>query len=359
MVSLYKRCEALGLVTDGTLVLPLTQQHVADALGLSLVHTNKTLARLRAQNLLSLSRRAACADEPAQRQPLRAAFRRRSDAAPDHLNGAGSSDAILTLRRAFALNAGGAEAMNAGRKGRRPAKSRVLEVLDDCPHHRRRRLYRQPYGASAARRRPARGRARQSFDRLPLGGAGRRGLCRRLRRRRAAGGSGDLRARRRSHCAFRGLDRGAGFGRRPARLLPEQHGALARPDRGRDRRRGQALRVLLDRRRLWRGFRRAGAGERAARPALALRRVEADDRADARGRLGGLRARLCGAALLQRRGRRSGGPLRPVHAARHPPDQSRLPGRHRRARQTRAVRRRLSDTATAPACATTSTSPIS
>jgi hypothetical protein len=26
---------------------PLTQQHVADALGLSLVHTNKTLARLR------------------------------------------------------------------------------------------------------------------------------------------------------------------------------------------------------------------------------------------------------------------------------------------------------------------------
>ncbi len=47
MVKLYKRADALGLVTDGTFAFPLTQQHIADALGLSLVHTNKTLARLR------------------------------------------------------------------------------------------------------------------------------------------------------------------------------------------------------------------------------------------------------------------------------------------------------------------------
>jgi CRP-like cAMP-binding protein len=45
--QLYKRADALGLVTDGTFAFPLTQQHIADALGLSLVHTNKTLARLR------------------------------------------------------------------------------------------------------------------------------------------------------------------------------------------------------------------------------------------------------------------------------------------------------------------------
>jgi hypothetical protein len=32
---------------EETFVFPLTQQHIADALGLSLVHTNKTLARLR------------------------------------------------------------------------------------------------------------------------------------------------------------------------------------------------------------------------------------------------------------------------------------------------------------------------
>src|ERR1700689_4829619 len=47
IVMLYKRAKALGLVVDDTFLFPLTQQHIADALGLSLVHTNKTLARLR------------------------------------------------------------------------------------------------------------------------------------------------------------------------------------------------------------------------------------------------------------------------------------------------------------------------
>jgi len=47
IVILYKRADALGLVADKTFVFPLSQQHIADALGLSLVHTNKTLARLR------------------------------------------------------------------------------------------------------------------------------------------------------------------------------------------------------------------------------------------------------------------------------------------------------------------------
>ncbi len=53
--SLYKRAETLGLLVDGVLEMPLTQQHIADALGLSLVHTNKTLAKLRAQNLFTLA----------------------------------------------------------------------------------------------------------------------------------------------------------------------------------------------------------------------------------------------------------------------------------------------------------------
>ena len=47
MVALYKRAKALGLVAGETFAFPLTQQHIADALGSSLVHTNKTLARLR------------------------------------------------------------------------------------------------------------------------------------------------------------------------------------------------------------------------------------------------------------------------------------------------------------------------
>jgi CRP-like cAMP-binding protein len=47
IVILYKRADALALVTDRTFVFPLDQRHIADALGLLLVHTNKTLARLR------------------------------------------------------------------------------------------------------------------------------------------------------------------------------------------------------------------------------------------------------------------------------------------------------------------------
>jgi CRP-like cAMP-binding protein len=53
IVTLYKRANALGLVTDETFAFPLTQQHIADALGMSLVHTNKTLARLRRSGMFT------------------------------------------------------------------------------------------------------------------------------------------------------------------------------------------------------------------------------------------------------------------------------------------------------------------
>jgi CRP-like cAMP-binding protein len=53
IVTLYKRAKALGLVVDETFAFPLTQQHIADALGLSLVHTNKTLARLRRMGMFT------------------------------------------------------------------------------------------------------------------------------------------------------------------------------------------------------------------------------------------------------------------------------------------------------------------
>ena len=47
LIRLYKRAAALqpGKVV-GSVLFPITQQHIADALGLSLVHTNKTLRRL-------------------------------------------------------------------------------------------------------------------------------------------------------------------------------------------------------------------------------------------------------------------------------------------------------------------------
>ena len=48
IVMLYKRAKLLGLVdANDSFAFPLTQQHIADALGLSLVHTNKTLAKLK------------------------------------------------------------------------------------------------------------------------------------------------------------------------------------------------------------------------------------------------------------------------------------------------------------------------
>lgn len=54
LVHLYRRMERLGLVEDGSVAFPLNQQHIADALGLSLVHTNKTLRRLSALGLHEL-----------------------------------------------------------------------------------------------------------------------------------------------------------------------------------------------------------------------------------------------------------------------------------------------------------------
>ncbi|WP_440981113.1 helix-turn-helix domain-containing protein, partial [Shinella sumterensis] len=39
-------------LNGGRLVIPITQQHVADTLGLSLVHTNKTLRKLSDRQLM-------------------------------------------------------------------------------------------------------------------------------------------------------------------------------------------------------------------------------------------------------------------------------------------------------------------
>ena len=55
IIQLYKRLDMLGLVIDGAMPFPLTQQHIADTLGLSLVHTNKSLAKLRKLGMFSQS----------------------------------------------------------------------------------------------------------------------------------------------------------------------------------------------------------------------------------------------------------------------------------------------------------------
>ena len=89
LMHLYRRLERLGLEQKdadgkgGSIDWPINQQHIADALGLSLVHTNKTLrrlaqlglhelrdGRLRLLNPRALDRLADYYDLPLRRVPL-------------------------------------------------------------------------------------------------------------------------------------------------------------------------------------------------------------------------------------------------------------------------------------------------
>lgn len=70
LIHLYKRAESLGLRSADGVVFPLTQQHIADALGLSLVHTNKTLKRLQAEGLYSLQGGVLRIKKPAEMAAL-------------------------------------------------------------------------------------------------------------------------------------------------------------------------------------------------------------------------------------------------------------------------------------------------
>jgi CRP-like cAMP-binding protein len=51
LVRIWRRLAAVGLARNGAVPFPFRQQDLADALGLSLVHTNKTVARLRRADL--------------------------------------------------------------------------------------------------------------------------------------------------------------------------------------------------------------------------------------------------------------------------------------------------------------------
>ena len=83
LMHLYRRLERLGLAEGDSVPFPVNQQHIADALGLSLVHTNKTLrrlaklglheigqGRLRLLNPRALERLAEYYEQPARRVPL-------------------------------------------------------------------------------------------------------------------------------------------------------------------------------------------------------------------------------------------------------------------------------------------------
>ncbi|MNL65034.1 transcriptional regulator FixK [compost metagenome] len=49
---LYQRAKALDLFNGSRVAIPITQQHVADTLGLSIVHTNKTLKKLAERGMI-------------------------------------------------------------------------------------------------------------------------------------------------------------------------------------------------------------------------------------------------------------------------------------------------------------------
>lgn len=53
LLKLHGRIRAVGLGKNGSVPLPYRQQDLADALGLSLVHTNKTLGRFRRKQIAS------------------------------------------------------------------------------------------------------------------------------------------------------------------------------------------------------------------------------------------------------------------------------------------------------------------
>jgi CRP/FNR family transcriptional regulator, anaerobic regulatory protein len=83
LLRIHHRLRAVGLERAGSVPLAFRQQDLADALGLSLVHTNKTLARLRDKKLASwmngsltildrnsLASYAGTPPEPLERRPL-------------------------------------------------------------------------------------------------------------------------------------------------------------------------------------------------------------------------------------------------------------------------------------------------
>jgi CRP-like cAMP-binding protein len=58
MCELYVRLRSVGLTSDHCYELPLTQEEIGDALGLTPVHVNRVLQRMRGEGLISLDRGA-------------------------------------------------------------------------------------------------------------------------------------------------------------------------------------------------------------------------------------------------------------------------------------------------------------
>lgn len=54
LIELYKRLAMIGFTHDGTFPMPLTQETLGDLLGLSLVHVNRVLSKLKREGLVEI-----------------------------------------------------------------------------------------------------------------------------------------------------------------------------------------------------------------------------------------------------------------------------------------------------------------
>lgn len=64
--ELWLRMQAVELTGKGSISLPITQTELADAMGLTPVHVNRTLQRLRAEGLITLDARQLTIPDPAR-----------------------------------------------------------------------------------------------------------------------------------------------------------------------------------------------------------------------------------------------------------------------------------------------------
>lgn len=82
LLYLYKRAVSIGIAGDGLLDLPLTQSHLADALGLSRAHVNETLGRLEKRGLFRFRRGRLEMQNPHALESIAGYFDRPLDARP-------------------------------------------------------------------------------------------------------------------------------------------------------------------------------------------------------------------------------------------------------------------------------------
>jgi len=66
MCELYLRARTIGLTTEPTLCLPLSQLLIADSLGMTAVHLNRVLKALRAEGAMTLDRKSLLIGDPSK-----------------------------------------------------------------------------------------------------------------------------------------------------------------------------------------------------------------------------------------------------------------------------------------------------